>query len=309
MTTPAETASSMATEKYGDQTIATVSAFQPLAFRDRLELRDSLDPALTKAWLDYSAGLFSRPHLDARTRILVLTGQFTMTGRQGRLKETVVAGLENDLDPREILEVILQCIIYGGDVILDDSLETFVDVARQYDVLDDVTRRALDVGEREAARDLDTERGSWHPDDISDPRFEPLLDKYGWHRMSMGLKLRPKHILNVVEFLDGIDEEYARLFLDFGYNRLYSRSVLDHKTRLLCMVGNTLAIGEAVQSRHHMRGAIRQGADPREVLEVLFQTCAVFGHPNIMPRAVRDCVDIAREELGADLAGNECTFD
>ena len=50
------------------------------------------------------------------------------------------------------------------------------------------------------------------------------------------------------------------------YGGMYSRLIVDDKTRLLCMVGNCAAIGEAVQGKAHMKGAMRNGATPREVL-------------------------------------------
>jgi alkylhydroperoxidase/carboxymuconolactone decarboxylase family protein YurZ len=97
-------------------------------------------------------------------------------------------------------------------------------------------------------------------------------------------------------FLEGLDEDFTQAFYDLGYDDMYGRLVLDHRTRLLCMVGNTLAIGEIVQTRHHMRTAIRQGATPREVLEVLFQSVLVVGHPNVVPERIRDLVAIVKEE-------------
>jgi alkylhydroperoxidase/carboxymuconolactone decarboxylase family protein YurZ len=60
---------------------------------------------------------------------------------------------------------------------------------------------------------------------------------------------------------------------------MYSRGMIDNKTRLLCMVGDCLAVGESTNARGHMRGAMRQGASPREVMEVIFQTSANFGMP------------------------------
>jgi alkylhydroperoxidase/carboxymuconolactone decarboxylase family protein YurZ len=125
------------------------------------------------------------------------------------------------------------------------------------------------------------------------------VEKYGWLGISSALVLRPRHTLDNAEFLGGPDEEFTQAFYDFGYADMYGRMVLDHRTRLLCMVGNTLAIGEIVQTRHHMRTAIRQGASPREVLEVLFQSVLVVGHPNVVPERFRDLVAIVEDEPGA----------
>lgn len=272
-----------------------VARFQP-GIRKRFEQRSKLDPAFAYAYLRYAARLLGRPTLDARTRLLVMTGQFTMSRRHARLRETVVAAIAEKLDLREVLEVMLQCAIYGGESIVDEALDVFADELGKAGLLEEAGSRGLRVGERAAARNLDEERSHWHPDDAADPRADQLIERFGWHGISMALVLRPRHTIGNAEFLAGLDEGFAQAFYDFGYGDMYGRLVLDHRTRLLCMVGNTLAIGEIVQTRHHMRTAIRQGATPREVLEVLFQSVLVVGHPNVVPERIRDLVAIVAEE-------------
>lgn len=275
--------------------LEVVERFQP-GIRKRFELRSELDPAFAHAYLRYAARLLGRPTLDARTRLLVMAGQFTMSRRHARLRETIVAAIAQKLDLRELLEVILQCAIYAGDSIVDEPLEILRDELAKAGLLDEVSSRGLGVGERAATRDLQEERSRWHPDDAADPRADKLIEKYGWHGISIALVLRPRHTINNAEFLGGLDEGFTQAFYDFGYSDMYGRLVLDHRTRLLCMVGNTLAIGEIVQTRHHMRTAIRQGATPREVLEVLFQSVLVVGHPNVVPERIKDLVAIVQEE-------------
>jgi len=275
--------------------LAVVERFQP-GIRARFEQRSRLDPAFAYAWLRYAERLLGRPVLDPRTRLLVMTGQFTMSRRHDRLRETVAAAITESLDLKEVLEVILQCAIYGGESIVDDALEVFTDELSKADALEEVCKRGLQVGERAATRDLEEERTRWHPQDAADPRADQLIEKYGWLGISSALVLRPRHTLNNAEFLGSLDEGFTQAFYDLGYDDMYGRLVLDHRTRLLCMVGNTLAIGEIVQTRHHMRTAIRQGAAPREVLEVLFQSVLVVGHPNVVPERIRELVTIVEEE-------------
>lgn len=275
-----------------------VARFQP-GIRKRFALRSKLDPAFAYAYLRYAARLLGRPVLDARTRLLVMTGQFTMSGRHARLRETVIAAIAEKLDMREVLEVILQCAIYGGESIVDEPFAIVEEELSKAGLLEEICRRAPGVGEGATARQLDEERKRWHPEDSADPRADQLIEKFGWHGISMALLLRPRHTIGNAEFLAELDEDFTQAFYDFGYGDMYGRLVLDHRTRLLCMVGNTLAIGEIVQTRHHMRTAIRQGASPREVLEVLFQSVLVVGHPNVIPERIRDLVAIVAEEPGA----------
>lgn len=275
--------------------LAVVERFQP-GIRRRFEARQKIDPAFSQAYLRYAARLLGRPTLDVRTRLLVMTGQFTMSRRHGRLRETVVAAIAQKLDMREVIEVILQCSIYGGESIVDEPMDILIEELGKAGLLEQVSKRSLKVGGRAADRELAEERSRWHPEDAADPRADALIEKYGWLGISIALILRPQHTLNNAEFLSSLDEDFTQAFYDFGYADMYGRLVLDHRTRLLCMVGNTLAIGEIVQTRHHMKTAIRQGASPREVLEVLFQSVVVVGHPNIVPERFKDLAAIVAEE-------------
>ncbi|WP_201840129.1 carboxymuconolactone decarboxylase family protein [Microvirga zambiensis] len=280
--------------------LEVVERFQP-GVRARFALRCTADPAFAEAALTYAASVFSRPSLDSRTRLLVMTGQFTMARRHARLRETIVAACNHKLDLNEVLEVILQCSIYGGESIVDEPMDIFLEEVSARGLLDQVKTRALRPGQRKSERSLHEERRTWHPEDAADPRADQLMDKYGWHGISMALVLRPRHTLDNAQFLGSLDEEFTRAFYEFGYSEMYGRQILDHRTRLLCMVGNTLAIGEIVQTRHHMRTAIRQGASAREVLEVLFQSVVTIGHPNIVPERFKDLVQIVESEPGASL--------
>jgi alkylhydroperoxidase/carboxymuconolactone decarboxylase family protein YurZ len=275
--------------------LAVLERFQP-GIRERYARRAALDPAFAYTWLRYGASLLGRDVLDARTRLLVMTGQFTMSRRHDRLRETVVAAIREDLDLLEVKEVILQCAIYGGESIVDPALEIFADEVERVGRLDEVAERGLRVDQMSDRRDLTAERSQWHPEDAADPRADELAAKYGLPGISMALVLRPRHTLDTCEFLSSLDEDFTRAFYNFSYANMYGRLVLDHRTRLLCMVGNTLAIGELVQTQHHIRTALRQGAKPREVLEVLLQSVFVVGHPNIVPLRFRDLTRILAEE-------------
>jgi alkylhydroperoxidase/carboxymuconolactone decarboxylase family protein YurZ len=98
--------------------------------------------------------------------------------------------------------------------------------------------------------------------------------------VSTGLKMRPKHHLEMLDYYDHLDSDYARLWEQAIYHGMYSRWQIDDKTRLLCMVANCIAVGEAIQGRAHMLGAMRQGATAREVMEVIFQSVPSFGNPS-----------------------------
>jgi alkylhydroperoxidase/carboxymuconolactone decarboxylase family protein YurZ len=283
-------------------TYETGRRLQSAAFDDRLAQRDEVDPHFTRLWLNYAInGLGQRKVLDERTRFLIMIGQFTMTRNADALAETIRAALAANVPPREVLEVILQSVVYGGNVVVDFALKIFIPIARECGVLETLRAGAAELHERDAGRSMDRERASWHPDDTDDPRREQMMSQHDWRGISTGLRLRPKHHLNMLSYLHSLDEEFADLWIDFTYRGMYSRGILDDKTRILCIVGNCVSVGEGIQIRSHMRGALRAGATPREVLEVLFQSSALFGMPSLMRSLVIFVKMIAEEGRLAEI--------
>jgi alkylhydroperoxidase/carboxymuconolactone decarboxylase family protein YurZ len=290
--------------KYDAETCGTGQRLQADAFNDRLALRDSIDPHFTQLWLDYAIkGLGSRNVLDERTRFLILIGQFTMTRNVEALAETLRATLRANVAPREALEVILQSVVYGGNSVVDVALKVFAPIAAEFGVLDALRSERPSFEQNDTKRDIDEERKTWHPDDTVDPRREAMMTEHDWRGVSTGLRLRPKHHLNMLSYLHSLDKDFADLWINFTYRGIYGRCVLDDRTRLLCIIGNCFAVAEGIQIRSHMRGALRAGATPREVLEVLFQSSAHFGMPTLM-RSLVIFVKIISDDGRLDEIGN-----
>jgi len=265
----------------------SIETFMPTGIFERL------DPHFAELSSRHLSRLLSRTGLDSRTRFLVLTGQYTVTGKPDQLEATIETALDAGVRASDVLEVILQCYVYTGPWVVAAAGEVYLRVLeRRPDAVDDLSAR-VDDG---STRNLDEERESWHQADRDDPRLAALIDRYGWQGISTGLRLRPRHHINLVATLDALDSDYLQTWLDAIYGGMYGRGVLDDRTRVICVVGNTLAAGEQHQSRRHMRSALRSGATPRELLEVIFQTTGLFGHTHLMPAAIDDLVLIADEE-------------
>jgi alkylhydroperoxidase/carboxymuconolactone decarboxylase family protein YurZ len=291
-------------DKYGKRALDAGRAIQPTSFERRIEQRDSLDQHFTKAWLDFAiAGLSQRPALDTRTRLLVLAGQYTMAKSHPALEDTIQAALNAKVSAREVLEIILQCIVYGGHTVVDPAIEIFQRVAKERGVVEELRATQLPLDGHDSTRSYEEEHKAWHPDDMSDPRLPGLMERHGWLAVGRGLSLRPRHHLNVLSWLDTLDSEFADLWVKFCYGAMYSRGIVDDKTRLLCMIGDCLAVGEEVQSRGHMRGALRQGAHPREIMEICFQTAVNFGMPSML-KALEVFVEVMAEDKRLEEIGN-----
>jgi len=269
--------------KYGDAALEAGRRQQPKNFEKRLTERDSLDQHFTRLWLDFAvAGMGRRSVLDTRTRLLVLTGQFTMAKSHEFLEDTIYSAIAEGVKPREVLEIILQCAIYGGQTTVDPAIRIFHRIAKEKGLLEELQASQLPLDNNDSKRSYEKERKAWHPEDLAHPKFEDLMKRHSWQAVGRGLTLRPRHHLNTLGWQDALDPEWAGLWVRYIYGGMYSRMIVDDKTRLLCMVGNCVAIGEAVQGKAHMKGAMRNGASPREVLEVILQSAVNFGQPTML---------------------------
>ena len=290
--------------KYGAGAFDAGRTLQPGTFESRVAQRDSLDQHFTKLWLDCAiSGISRRPALDTRTCLLVLVGQYTMAKSHAALEDTVRAAVAARVKTREILEIILQCVVYGGHTTVEPAIQVFYRVAEELGLLEELRNSQLPIDGNDHKRNYEEERKTWHADDVADPRCAGLMERHGWLAVGRGLTMRPRHHLNVLAWLDKMDPGFAGLWVKFCYQGMYTRGIVDDKTRLLCMIGDCLAVGEGTQAQGHMRGAMRKGASPREVMEVIFQTCANFGMPPML-HALEKFVDIMAEDGRLDEIGN-----
>src|SRR5213594_1740878 len=100
-------------------------------------------------------------------------------------------------------------------------------------------------------------------------------------RMKRGLEVRRKVFGHVDEAEwkrsnDEFDPEFHDIMLGFRWGTITARPGIDMRTRMLCRVAAFLAQGnlETVDDivENHIRGALRAGATPQEVVEVILET-------------------------------------
>ena len=266
-------------EKYGLPPEGQAMALTDADLQGRLETLDAVDQHFTAATTRFIAGMHARRVLDPRTRVLVLIGQFAMTRSAGHLDTTLRSALSAGVDPREVLEVILMCQIYGGDTVVQPAVSAAVGAAAELGLQGSLEAQQLPIDGRDRERSLDEERTGWSAADRHHPDLAGFIERHGWLGISTGLLHRPGHHLAILGHLEELDAEYAGLWERFAYQDLYSRSLLDDRTRLLCTVGDLLAIGAIASATQHMTGALAAGATAREVLEVILQSGPYFGFP------------------------------
>jgi alkylhydroperoxidase/carboxymuconolactone decarboxylase family protein YurZ len=237
---------------------------------------DDLDPHFTRAWSEYTSGLASRRVLSDRVRLLVAIGQCTMIGQPAAVIGLAEAALAAGVPIAEIHEVLLQGCIYAGRPTVQPTLDAFADFIQRKNLSDALMQARLPAEGRNGSRSLEDERATW-PARHHYQRVDEMLEKYDWRGVSTSVMTQPRHAAALLETLDLIDSNYASLWLNFIYTEMYSRRVLDDRTRTMVMIGDCLAMGSRDQTENHMRNAIALGASTQEVLEVVLQSLQYLG--------------------------------
>jgi 4-carboxymuconolactone decarboxylase len=81
---------------------------------------------------------------------------------------------------------------------------------------------------------------------------------------------------------DDLDPAFTKTWLDHIYGNMYNRGILEDKTRVLIVIGECVVAGEEVQIQTHIRSAVRLGATPDEILEVILQAHIYSGMPKMI---------------------------
>ena len=284
-------------KKYGAKAIDNGLRLNPADFMEMLKWRDELDPHYAKLWLEYTyGGLYNRGVLTERARLLVAISQAVAMDEMEVVESHMKSALHLKVKPREILEALLQITVYLGTPKITRAVRIFKKVMTKAGRMKEIKASQLPIDGVTKSRSLEKERPTWRVPDSKFPEREAMMQKYGWHGISAGIRLQPTHHAETVIQFDRLDQNYLKLWLDFIYAGMYVRGILDDKTRLLCMVGVCAVLDEQIQGENHQRAALMLGASPREVLEVLWHSTIYAGMPRSL-RAVRQ-FDRILNELG-----------
>lgn len=85
---------------------------------------------------------------------------------------------------------------------------------------------------------------------------------------------------------------FEELITEYCFGKVWTRELLDHKTRSLLTIAILATLGKPTQLKTHVRGAIANGATPDEIREVLMHVGIYGGVP-----AGADAFIHAREQL------------
>jgi len=227
--------------------------------------------------------------------MLVVIGQCIGMNELGELPTHIRSALASGAKPREVFEVILQLTVYIGYQRVARAARMFREVLSAAGRLDEITKTQLPLEGRNAERTLEEDRRTWNVSEAEFPRREEFVKKYGWEGPGSGFRLQPTHHPQTLVLLDSIDQNFCKLWLDWVYGGMYTRQVLDDRTRELVVVGELIVLGEQAQIQNHMRAALMLGVPPREVLEVVLQSTIYVGMPS-MTRNIKLLIAILEEQ-------------
>lgn len=87
----------------------------------------------------------------------------------------------------------------------------------------------------------------------------------------------------VIDELEAVDPAFNRMFKELVYAGMYSRTVLDAKTRQLLAVAACTVINALPELESHARAGLRVGLTVEEIREVIFQMVVYVGFPFTIP--------------------------
>ena len=94
-----------------------------------------------------------------------------------------------------------------------------------------------------------------------------------------------------IKVIHSIYPEFAKVNVEFPFGELYSRDVVDDRTRELCTAAALTVQGFALpELKVHIKGALNTGSSKAEILEIITQMIAYCGFP-----AATNALSVAQE--------------
>jgi 4-carboxymuconolactone decarboxylase len=85
---------------------------------------------------------------------------------------------------------------------------------------------------------------------------------------------------SVVDAISNMSPDFARLYVEVPFTDIYSRGVLENKTRELLAIAALTCIGDvAPQLETHIYGALNVGCTRDEIMEAIIQMSVFAGFP------------------------------
>lgn len=103
------------------------------------------------------------------------------------------------------------------------------------------------------------------------------------------------YVQAAIDKIDDTTEEFQRLITRYAWNEIWTRPGLDRRMRSAVTLTALVAHGHWEELELHLRGALRNGLSPAEIVEILMQTAIYCGVP-----AANSAFRIAKRVLAED---------
>lgn len=132
----------MANERY-DRGLKTLGKINSQVGKDFLKTLEEISPDMARFVIEFPYGdIYSRPHLDLRTRELVTIASLTTLGfADHELKAHINNALNAGCSSQEIIEVIMQMSVYAGFPAALNALFIAKDIFTQKGLLKKLKRK------------------------------------------------------------------------------------------------------------------------------------------------------------------------
>lgn len=196
-------------------------------------------------------GIWSRPGLPLADRYICVLSALALKQNLPQVRRHVAGALKAGLKPRAILEIFVQCGLYGGFPTAENAMtEAHVVFAAQ----------GLKVP-------VETD-GDESLEELADMGAAKMAELHG-ARGAEGYA-RPDNAVT--------GQLYA-LAIQFGYGWLWHRPGLDRRQRMICAIAAFTALGLEGQLRKFGQSALTVGLSKQEVIEAIVQTAPYGGFP------------------------------
>ena len=196
-------------------------------------------------------GIWARDALPLEDRYLCVLSALMLQQNAPQLRRHVIGALEVGLSARTILEIFIQCGLYGGFPTAENAMSI-----------------AHEVFAEEGA-DVETEQDG-----------DETLEAFSEMGHEMMARLHGKR--GTQGYANPENETTSGLYtmaIQYGYGWLWHRAGLDTRQRMLCAVASFTVLRLDSQVRKFARSALNIGLSKEEVVEAIMQTAPYGGFP------------------------------
>ncbi|MBI3325768.1 MAG: carboxymuconolactone decarboxylase family protein [Nitrospinae bacterium] len=196
-------------------------------------------------------GIWGRPGLDLRYRVLTTLSVLTVLQRLPQLRTYINSALTIGMSPRELQEVFIQGGLYAGFPTAVNSLGV--------------------------AQEIFQERGiSVPPAEVPEVSLEELERRGRARRQElMGGGGQEGYTAAAAE----LAPDLSRFVYQYGYGEVWYRPGLDPKSRVVVTIAAFTALGREPQLKNFLMAARNVGFSQGEVMEILMHTAPYAGIP------------------------------